>query len=102
MATTIAGCTVSRHAETQAVPVSNASRRRLISAKAGHALEILSHAVEYLTDEYVHEAKHLSAHDPQVEAIQILMALNREVYFGCPVMPTFKERLRVLFRFQAL
>lgn len=101
MAATIAGYNVSRHGETQTVSVSNANRRRLISAQAGRALEILGHAIEYLSDEYVHEAKQFSAHDPQVEAIQILMALNREMYFGCPVMPTFRERLHALFRFPA-
>ncbi len=31
-------------------------RRRRISPQAGHALEILGHAIEYLADEYVHQA----------------------------------------------
>jgi hypothetical protein len=101
MATTTGLYIGSEHAEAQTVPVSNANRRRLISAQAGHALEILGHAIEYLTDEYVHEAKQLSAHDPQVEAIQLLMKINREMYFGCPVVPTFRERLRSLLRFTA-
>ncbi len=35
----------------------------------------------------------LSADNPQVEAIQILMTLNRQIYFECPVMPTIGERL---------
>jgi len=69
-------------------------RRRRISPEAGHALEILGHAIEYLTDEYVHEGGSFSAHDPQVEAIQFLMARNREIYFACPEVPTFGERLR--------
>jgi hypothetical protein len=62
----------------------------LISAQAGRALEIHGHAIEYLSDEYVNEAQQFSEHDPQVEAIQILMAFNREMYFGCPVMPTLQ------------
>ncbi|MGA8090400.1 MAG: hypothetical protein WCA10_24210 [Terracidiphilus sp.] len=101
MAATIGGYTVIGHAETQSVPASNANRRRFISVQAGRALEILGHAIEYLTDEYVHEVKQLSAHDPQVEAIQMLMAIIREMYFECPVMPTFRERLRAWFRFPA-
>lgn len=69
-------------------------RKRRISPEAGHALEILGHAIEYLTDEYVHEGGSFSAHDPRVEAIQFLMARNREIYFACPEVPTFGERLR--------
>jgi hypothetical protein len=68
--------------------------RRRISLDAGHALEKLGHAIEYLTDEYVHETKELSATDPQVEAIRLLMSLNRQVYYACPVIPTFSERFR--------
>jgi hypothetical protein len=74
------------------------SRRRRISPDAGRALEILGHAIEYLADEYVHEGKSLSASDPQVRAMQILMALNRQIYFECPVVPTLSERLRKFLR----
>ena len=88
MAATTGLSTVSGRAETRSLAVSDGKRRR-IDAQSGRALEILGHAIEYLTDEYVHEAKQLSAHDPQVEAIQVLMALNRKVYFECPVVPTF-------------
>lgn len=73
---------------------------RLVNMQAGRALEILGHAIEYLTDEYVREAKHLSAHDPQVEAIQLLMTINREVYFGCPIVPTFADRMRAWIGFR--
>ena len=34
-----------------------AYRRRRISPQAGHALEILGHAIEYLTDEFVTQAE---------------------------------------------
>lgn len=74
------------------------SRRRHISRKAGRALEILGHAIEYLVDEYVNRAKTFSANDPEVKAVHILMALNRQVYFECPVVPTFEERLRAWLR----
>jgi hypothetical protein len=69
-------------------------RPRRITAEAGHALELLGHAIEYLTDELVHEGKCVSAHDPQVQAIQILMAVNRQVYYACPSFPTITERIR--------
>jgi len=71
-------------------------RRRRISPEAGRALEILGHAVEYLTDEFVYAGGSFSAHDPQVEAVQLLMSLNRKVYFECPEVPGFAERLRAL------
>ncbi|MDE3201350.1 MAG: hypothetical protein KGN79_10570 [Acidobacteriota bacterium] len=72
-----------------------ASRR--ISPEAGRALELLSHAVEYLSDQYVRVSRTFSASDPDVQAIQVLMAANSEVYFDCPVMPTIGERLRTFF-----
>jgi hypothetical protein len=66
------------------------------------ALEALGHAIEYLADEYAFNAGRLPAihaHDPQVEAIQILMAANRQVYYDCPVVPSFSVRCkRVLAR----
>ena len=71
-------------------------RRRRISPEAGHALEILGHAIEYLTDEFVYAGGSFSAQDPQVEAVQLLMSLNRKVYFECPEVPGFAERLRAL------
>ncbi len=71
-----------------------ADRRRHITPEAGHALEILGHAIEYLTDEYVREARQVSAHDPGVRAIQMLMAVNRQIYYACPVKSTFTARLR--------
>lgn len=72
------------------------SRRRRVTPEAGHALEILSHAIEYLTDEFVYENGALSAMNAQLQAVQILMALNRQVYFECPEAPTFAARCRAL------
>jgi len=66
--------------------------RRRIDPKAGHALEILGHAIEYLTDEFVHGGGEFSAHNAQLEAVQLLMALNREIYFACPRVPSVGER----------
>ena len=73
------------------------TQRRNIPVQAGRALEILGHAIDYLTDEYIHEAKQISAHDPQLQAVQILMALNRQIYYACPVQVTFTEKLRAFF-----
>ena len=68
------------------------ARRRRISPAAGRAIEILGHAIEYLTDEFVHAGGFPAAHDPQIEAVQLLMALNREIYLACPELPSLASR----------
>ncbi|MGA2349740.1 MAG: hypothetical protein ABSF70_04835 [Terracidiphilus sp.] len=70
--------------------------RRHITPQAGRALEILGHAIEYLADEFIHEGREISANNEQLQAVQMLMALNRKVYFECPEVPTFGERCRTL------
>jgi len=79
----------------------SANRRHRITPQAGHALEILGHAIEYLTDEYVHQDLEFSANNGELQAVQLLMALNRQVYFECPVVPTFGERCRALLPFHS-
>ena len=74
------------------------ARRRRISPEAGHALETLGHAIEYLSDEFVHSGGALTAHDGQVEAVQLLMGINRQIYFDCPIVPSLGERCRALLR----
>lgn len=76
-------------------------RRRRISPEAGRALEILGHAIEYLADEWVHAGGSCSAHNAQVEAIQLMMGINRQIYFECPEVPSFGKRWRVLLRLRA-
>lgn len=93
MGLTIARVAANKIASTSTVAASRANRRH-ISPESGRALEILGHAIEYLTDEYVHRTTQLSADDPEVKAVQLLMALNRKVYFECPAVPTFTKRLR--------
>jgi hypothetical protein len=73
-------------------------QRRQITPQAGRALEKLGHAIEYLTDEFVHSGVSFSPSNPQLEAVQLLMALNRKVYFECPEVPSLGERLRGLLQ----
>ena len=80
------------------VIVAGGTRPRRIGPRAGRALEILGHAIEYLTDEYIHRGGQLSAHNAEVEAIQLLMAANREIYFACPEVPSLAERWRAFLR----
>ena len=88
-------------ASATAVAATARNRRRRISAEAGHALEILGHAIEYLSDELIHEGVPVTAENGQVQAVQLLMALNRSIYFDCPVAPSFGERLHGFFQRQA-
>ncbi len=90
------------------IPVSTAAmpaarvrvnRRRRITPQAGHALEVLAHAIEYLTDVFVHQGACFSSKDEQLQAVQLLMALNRQVYFECPEAPTLGERFRSMLGF---
>jgi hypothetical protein len=76
-------------------------RRRSISPHAGHALEILGHSIEYLTDEFIHEGGTFSANNSQLQAVQLLMALNREIYLECPEVPPLGRRLRAFLHFKA-
>ena len=77
------------------------NRRRRISPQAGRALERLGHAIEYLTDEFMREGISFSSQSEQLEAVHMLMALNRQVYFECPEVLSFGERCRALFHSSA-
>ncbi|HEY1802977.1 MAG TPA: hypothetical protein VGG45_00720 [Terracidiphilus sp.] len=78
------------------------THRRRIAPEAGRALEILGHAIEYLSDEFAHAGGSLSAHNAQVEAVQLLMAVNRKIYFACPEVPSLGERWRAMLRKAAI
>jgi hypothetical protein len=73
-------------------------RRRHITQQAGRALEILGHAIEYLADEFVERGCSFSDDKGQLDAVQLLMALNRQVYFECPEVPRLSERFRAFLR----
>ena len=82
-------------------PAVCSDRRRHIDPRSGHALEILGHAIEYLTDELVQSHELVSANNARVEAIQLLMSLNREVYFECPEVLTLADRCRAFLRLRS-
>jgi hypothetical protein len=90
--------TTTQFSSIAAVPAAAPAIRRKITPQAGKALELLAHALEYLSDECAvsHEK------EPQLqdclEAIHLLMALNRGIYFGCPPAPGVGERCRTFWR----
>jgi hypothetical protein len=98
MATSLTGVSFPVPAPVITAAHARAHRHRRISSEAGHALETLGHAIEYLTDEYVNEGGLFAVHDPRIEAIQLLMALNREIYLACPEAPTLGDRFRSWLR----
>ena len=69
--------------------------RRHLSRESSRGLEILGHAIEYLADEYAVDKADkgpLGNADPRVEAIQVLKALNRAIYYsGAEVQPVFRR-----------
>lgn len=72
-----------------------AGRHRRIDERAGRALEILGHAIDYLIDEFVVEfgdAPDVLRYG-RLEAIELLKATNRRIYFACPEVPTLRERV---------
>jgi hypothetical protein len=72
------------------------TNRRRITHKAGRAMEILGHAIEYLTDEFVQDERSFTVKSEQLQAVKLLMALNSQIYFECPEVLTLGERCRAL------
>jgi len=79
-------------------------RRRMISPQEGRAIEILGRAIEYLSDEFavdcLDHSVPVGVMHPRLQAIELLMALNREIYLNCPEAPGMGERLWRWLRFR--
>lgn len=71
------------------------SIRRHITPQAGHALEKLGHAIEYLSDEFVAAPEDSTG---RMEAIMLLMSVNRGIYADCPEIPSLGQRLLAWLR----
>lgn len=77
---------------------SDRPNRRSIDPQSGRALLILGHAIDYLTDELIYAGGSFTENRGQVDAIQLMMALNRKIYLACPEIPRFGQWLRQLLR----
>lgn len=74
------------------------SRRRSISPQAARAQRLLGHAIEYLANEFLNDIIPPSAKNERLQAVQMLMALNRKIYSECPEATqslSFRERCRL-------
>lgn len=72
-------------------------RRRKMNPRAGRAIEILAHAIDYLVDMHAHEGSLIVWEKGHFEAVEILKALNRQIYLECPIVPSFEERCSSFF-----
>jgi hypothetical protein len=88
---------ISYPSSTAAVPAVKSVRRR-ITPEAGRGMEKLGHAIEYLSDEFVNGAANGNRYDDRLEAIEILMALNRQIYLDSPEFVTLGQRLNTWLR----
>lgn len=70
----------------------------LLARRSGRALEILGHAIEYLTDEYVRDNSPAEAKEGTLRAILLLMEANRDIYHSRPKPLSLRERLRAILR----
>jgi len=89
-----------RAAHGSAGPALDARSWRQISFRAGRALSLLNHAIEYIANEFLRDSLPPSAQQERLQAIRILMSLNRQVLCECPEIagsPTFRDRCRQLF-----
>lgn len=84
-----------------AAPAADHTNRRRIDPETGKALVALGHAIEYLADEFVYEAGQHKPNRGQLDAIHILMAINRDLYLACPEIQPFRQWLRSLLHIRA-
>jgi hypothetical protein len=82
-----------------AVPDSEAARalpqrRRRIAPDVGRALEKLSHAIEYLTDEHIYQGGWRAGSRDYDCAVQLLLTLRKQVYLDAPEVGSLSERCR--------
>lgn len=66
-----------------------------ITPEAGCALQILGHAIDYLVDTAaarIESGSNLRAELGALDAVELLKARNREIYFACPAIQPFKQR----------
>jgi hypothetical protein len=84
--------------EAAAMDRKRTSFRRKITPEVGRGLEKLGHAVEYLTDEFVHDGCRFAEDRARLHAIELLASLKRQIYGSCGIEPTLRQRVQGLFR----
>ena len=72
-----------------------------VSQRAVRGRKVLGRAIEYLTDTLALAGEAGADHKARLQAVQLLMALNRELYAECLSTPTFGERCLSWLRMHA-
>lgn len=75
-------------AEAAVVP---SDQPRHISFRAARGLEIIGHAIEYLSAESYRERASGQENRAHLEAVEILMSLNSKLYLACPPARSLRE-----------
>ncbi len=95
-----AGLYTERQGEAEAaveLKVGNRRLRRIITREQGCALETIGHAVDHLNDCYLQQGSDdeiLDFGGPAMEAVQILIALQRQMLRSLPVKESFIVRVK--------
>lgn len=74
------------------------NERRRVDARSERALEALTHAIHYLTEDFVRNDASSTSRNAQLKAVQLLADLNRQVYEDCELIQPFSERVRSIAR----
>ncbi len=72
--------------------------RRHIDSQARRARKILIHAIKYLTNNGAREGGAFCAKIEQLEAVGLLMELNRQIYCQISDEPTLRDRCLSILR----
>jgi hypothetical protein len=67
-------------------------RRRRMTPEVGRAIEKLNHAIEYLTDEYIHQGGSMADSNEHACTVQLLKSLRKQVYLDAPEVLSLSER----------
>jgi hypothetical protein len=80
----------------EVTPLHGRGLRRTITREQGAAIEMISHAVDYLTDCYLHEGADdvvLDFSAPEMIAAQILISAQRQILHALPLTEPLTLRL---------
>ena len=69
------------------IPADHPHHRRFVSFQARRALRTLRHAIEYVAGEFLHDSVPPSIQNPRLQAVQLLIELQGDVYADCPEIP---------------
>jgi hypothetical protein len=91
MGTTTTSVISGSQSDVKAISAAGQVKRRSINPETGRALLILSHAIEHLAEGFALDSRSFTSSRGEIDAIQLLMSLNRKIYMACPEAPSFGQ-----------